>query len=544
MTNDILIAKTEYGKVRGKQTISALGTEYISFLGIPYAKPPVGSLRFKDTQKPEPWSEIYDAIEEKSHCLGIDSTTKTVKGSEDGLYLNIFTKNLKPNKLYPVIVYIHGGAFLSGSSKLDIYSPDFFLMADVIVVTFNYRVGPLGFLHLNDPELNVPGNTGLKDQLMVLKFVRDNIENFGGDRNNITLVGHSAGGGSVSYHCIVEASKNLFHRAIIMSGCALNMWALTPQRDWAMRLAKILGYEESEEEKNILEFLQNADPVKMTEVQKKLIRPEEFGKITFAFAPHIEPYKTSETFISKRPIELIRTAWSNDIDILIGGTSDEGLMYLENIREMPALLTSLKLTNMVPVEITGLSVDDPIRLEFVEKLRQTYYSSSEPTKDELGFCKLQTDRCFWHGLQRIVQGRQNSGGTGRTFLYRFAVDSPTQNYYKISRFGPDLRGVCHGDEISYLFKNKCCAVPEQNTLEFKSIQRFVSVFTSFASNGNPNSNVIGADMESVEWKPVETREPPFKCLNIEEHLKFEILPETERLAVWDELYKTTKTPLY
>ena len=316
-------------------------------------------------------------------------------GSEDCLYLNIFTKNICPKKLYPVLIYFHGGAFRGGSCKLDIYSPDYLLMTDVFVITFNYRVGPLGFLYLNDQNLNVAGNAGLKDQLMVLNFVKDNIQNFGGDPKNITVIGHSAGGSSVSWHCLSDISRNLFQKAIIMSGCALNTWSITPKRDWALRLAKALGYDgDDSEEGIILEFLQNANPVKMIEVQNKLIRPEEFGKIAFAFAPHIEPYVTTNTFISKHPIDLVKMAWSNEIDILIGGTSDEGLMYLEIIREMPKLLASLKLKNLVPVDVTELSDDDPIRLRFAEKLQQTYYSSSsrDSTKDELAFCKVNIKR--------------------------------------------------------------------------------------------------------------------------------------------------------
>jgi carboxylesterase type B len=343
--------------------------------------------------KPNSWNDILDATQEKSHCYGIDSITKEVTGSEDGLYLNIFTKDVNPSKPFPVMVYIHGGAFLGGSSALKSYSPDYFLMADVVLVTFNYRVGPLGFLHLDDPSLEVPGNAGLKDQLMALKFVKENIMNFGGDVNNITLLGHSAGGASVSWHCISDISRNLFHRAIIMSGCALNLWAFTPKRDWALRLAKAVGYDDDKNgsnERDILEFLQKADPVKMTEVQKKLIRPDEFGKIDFAFAPHIEPYTTKNSFITTRPIDLVRKAWSNNIDILIGGTSDEGIMYLEALRAMPNLLASLKLKNMVPVDVSELSSDDPIRLNFAEKLQQAYYSSSssDPTKDELAFCTV------------------------------------------------------------------------------------------------------------------------------------------------------------
>ncbi|XP_070507299.1 esterase B1-like [Chironomus tepperi] len=529
-----VIAETEYGKVQGVKTDSVLNEPYIKFLGIPYAKAPLGELRFKNPQKPSPWDKVRPATTEKPSCLSIDSLTKTLVGSEDCLYLNIFTKNIHVEKPYPVLVYFHGGAYKGGSSKLDIYGPDYLLMADIVVVTFSYRVGPLGFLYLNDQNLNVPGNAGLKDQLMVLNFVKDNIRNFGGDPNNITAIGHSAGASSISWHCLSDISKNLFQKAVIMSGCALNTWSITPKRDWAVRLAKDLGYDgDDSEEGIILEFLQNANPVKMIEVQNKLIRPEEFGKIAFPFAPHIEPYVTTNTFISKHPIDLLKMAWSNEIDILIGGTSDEGLMYLEIIREMPKLLASLKLKNMVPVDVTELSDDDPIRLRFAEKLHQTYYSSSsrDSTKDELAFCKLQTDKAFWHGLQRIIQGRQNSSGKGKTFLYRFAVDSPTQNHYKMNRYGPDLRGVCHGDELSYMFKNKYGDVPERSTFEFKSIERFVSLITSFAVTGDANSNIINADMESVKWDAVDCTEPPFKCLNISESLTFEDLPETSSVGV-------------
>lgn len=290
------------------------------------------------------------------------------------------------------MVYIVGGAFYGGGSSLDIYGPDYILMSDVVLVTFNYRVGPHGFLSLNDESLEIPGNAGLKDQLMVLKFVKENIKNFGGDSDNITLFGHSAGGCSVSWHCVSERSKGLFHKAIIMSGCVMNPWAFTPHRDWARRLAKACGYEgDKDDDKDLLEFLQNTDPSKMVQVQRTILRPDEAGKISFAFAPHAEP-QSNETFISCRPIDLVRAAWSHDIDILVGGTSDEGLMYLETLKDMPNLLPSFKLENVLPAEVGNLSADDPIRLQFAEKLLQTYYSSSagitDPKKDELAYCKV------------------------------------------------------------------------------------------------------------------------------------------------------------
>lgn len=307
-------------------------------------------------------------------------------GAEDCLFLNIFTKNQAANPRQPVMVYIHGGGFNSGSNSARLLGPDYLLMADVVVVTINCRLGALGFMSFKDKELNVPGNAALKDQLMALKFVKNNIQNFGGDPNNITLFGHSSGGSSVSWHCVSERSKGLFQKAIIMSGCILNKFSLTPQRDWPYRLAKKLKYGGSENEKEILEFLQAVNPAKIVKVQDTIVKPED--KTSYAFAPHIEHYTTDETFNSEYPIDLIRKAWSNDIDIMIGAASDEGLMYLEYIKNSPALLQFFQLGSMIPTEL-NLNDDDPRRAQFVEKLRKTYYPCrTDPTRDDMGFCKV------------------------------------------------------------------------------------------------------------------------------------------------------------
>jgi cholinesterase len=234
---------------------------------------------------------------------------------------------LKPKKLQPVLVYLHGGGFNGGSSRTEMIGPDYLLMANVVLVTLNYRLGALGFLSLKKRNLDVPGNAALKDQLMALKFVKNNIVNFGGDPNNITLFGHSAGGSSVSWHCVSERSKGLFQRAIIMSGCVLNKFSLTPQRNWAYRLALKLGYDGHENEEDILHYLRKADPVEIVKVQDSLLHDHEKSKISMAFGPHIEYYENEKTFIFERPIDLVRKAWSNNIDIMVGGTSDEGLMF-------------------------------------------------------------------------------------------------------------------------------------------------------------------------------------------------------------------------
>lgn len=135
----------------------------------------------------------------------------------------------------PVLIFIHMGAYFYGSGN--IYGPDFFIDKDIIVVTFNYRLGPFGFLTLDTPEYS--GNMGLKDQALALKWVYENVNAFDGDRNQITLYGNSAGGASANFHMISSTSKNFFQRAILSSGCGLNPWAF--RKDNQIRLLKTFG---------------------------------------------------------------------------------------------------------------------------------------------------------------------------------------------------------------------------------------------------------------------------------------------------------------
>lgn len=138
----------------------------------------------------------------------------------------------------------------------------------------NYRLGPFGFLALEDPSLGVPGNAGLKDQTMALKWVQKNIRNFGGDPENVTLFGESAGGASVHFHMISNHSKGLFKRAIPQSGCALNTWAVQQRGNWAYRLAQHLDYSGPQDEKSVLEFLESADVFKILDASAKVLTPE------------------------------------------------------------------------------------------------------------------------------------------------------------------------------------------------------------------------------------------------------------------------------
>ncbi|CAG2104218.1 unnamed protein product, partial [Medioppia subpectinata] len=217
--NDMsLILDNPYERVVRGRTLHVLDTNVDQFVGIPYAEPPVGKHRFA---KPEPISKpfpgIIDATKVKNSCMQNPSQFPISPDSplsEDCLVLNIWTTNT--TALKPVMFWIYGGGLIMGSIFQEIYNGSALATKDVVVVSVNYRLGPFGFLY-GDRE-DAPGNVGFYDQLLGLKWVRENIHSFGGDRDQITIFGESAGSWSVSAHILSPLSKGMFQRAIMENG--------------------------------------------------------------------------------------------------------------------------------------------------------------------------------------------------------------------------------------------------------------------------------------------------------------------------------------
>ncbi|XP_031635056.1 venom carboxylesterase-6-like isoform X2 [Contarinia nasturtii] len=224
--NCSIIIKTKSGLVSGIwQKTYKSNKLYTSFKGIPYAEPPVGDLRYKVPVPVKPWNEILVTSDKykdacpvlvQSMLFPLNSTQ-----SENCLFLNVFVPayNLL-NKLLPVMFFIHAGAFTEGDGHSGFYGPDTFMEDEgVILVTVDYRLGPLGFMNFELPGLT--GNMGFKDQQLALKWVSENIKYFGGDPDAITVFGYSSGGYSTHFHVLNEYSRKLFARAILMSGNAV-----------------------------------------------------------------------------------------------------------------------------------------------------------------------------------------------------------------------------------------------------------------------------------------------------------------------------------
>lgn len=248
------IVRINDGLLQGTKMTTRKGVEFDAFLKIPFAEAPVpnspfGNLRFQPPVKKNPWTGTWNATEYGPMCMQMITRNETWPMDEDCLHLNVFTKNLGDSRLKPVIVFIHGGSYEVGAAYN--HGPIYLMDRDVVLVTVNYRLGPFGFLATGTEK--AMGNMGLKDNVMALEWVKDNIAVFGGDPNQVTISGLSAGAFSVSLLMLSDTSRHLFQRAIIMSGA---ITAMTRFSSDYLSLAQELGRAVNCTGNNFLECLQ------------------------------------------------------------------------------------------------------------------------------------------------------------------------------------------------------------------------------------------------------------------------------------------------
>ncbi|XP_046750586.1 esterase E4-like [Diprion similis] len=315
------VVNVKEGCLRGTTVKSIVGGSYVAFKGIPFAAPPVGNLRFADPQSPQPWKGVRDASQERSKCIQIDTTTSSVVGDEDCLYLNVTTTSLKGSR--PVMVWIHGGGFMTGDASLNMYGPDYLMKTEIVFVSIQYRLGVFGFLQLDHDV--VPGNAGLKDQVAALKWVKENIAQFGGDPNNVTIFGESAGSASVHFHLLSPLSKGFFHKAIMQSGVTLNPWIVcTVSVSPAHLLAATLG-KETTDPHEIVEHLRTVPAEKLLFAQEEACTREDKFHFLVSFRPCVDD-KSQQPFMPKLPQDLVENGV--DVPVIIGYNTHEGLISL------------------------------------------------------------------------------------------------------------------------------------------------------------------------------------------------------------------------
>ena len=296
------------------------GEELYVFRGIPYAAPPVGPLRWEAPLAPPSWQQARLTQDFGPACAqpGIFLVPSISPTSEDCLTLNIWSPSLTPSKPLPVLVWLHGGGFVAGGAREEVYQGGALARrGQQLVVTLNYRLGPFGFITLpNHPE---SANLGLADQQAALRWVRDNISAFGGDPGNVTLMGESAGAISTCAHLLAPSSGGLFHRAILQSGpCPMafaERHALEPS---GAQLVEALGCDEA------------TDPLACLRAQDTEAVLAAFGSsigIIWGKGPRWVP-SVDGVLIPGQPAALIAASSFNKVPTIIGTNQDEGTLFL------------------------------------------------------------------------------------------------------------------------------------------------------------------------------------------------------------------------
>ncbi|CAG9772679.1 unnamed protein product [Ceutorhynchus assimilis] len=517
-----LIVNLQSGQAQGTTISTPSGKTFYAWRGIPFAKPPLGDLRFKHPQRPEPWDGVLDATKDSKACLNSSyfggEPRPTYGFSEDCLYVNVYAP-IEPNSSVrlPVIFFIYGGAYYSGNSNFNLYDPTPFLEEGVIVVTFNYRLTIFGFLSTEDQVL--PGNNGLKDQWLALLWTKENIHQFGGNPQDITLIGESVGAASVGYHILSPMSKNLFGAAIMESGSSLLSLVQYNARQNAFDVARKVdsSISESSSSEDVLKTLQATDADLLVNVTSKL---------GITFAPILE-VNNMYPFLTKPCYESLESGDFHQVPTLIGMNSEELIFMFPSIEEAKSTAAQYdsNYTLLLPRNLQlkeGVNVDT-----LVQEIKQQYVGNGTFVEDYGAIVRWTTDDVFRRSgfKQALLQSKYSP-----VYFYVFSFVGT------ISRRNPAIPGcgrVAHGDELAYLFN--ISTKPLITDADFLTRQRTVKLWTNFVKFRNPTPDESSELLQNVKWEQLNGQN---QYLDIGENLELKYHFKSDLPAFWDYLWDT------
>ncbi|VVC96524.1 unnamed protein product [Leptidea sinapis] len=419
------------------------------------------------------WTGTLDAFDEHIRC--VQRFTKSwITGYENCLTLNIYTPAHSSGKPYPVMVYIHGGGFRDGSGSPFLYGPEYLMKHGIILVTFNYRLEVMGFLCLGIKEAS--GNMGLKDQVAALRWIMRNIKVFGGDPDNITLFGESAGSASVLYHIVSPLSKGLFHKAILQSGSAISPWStqFEPLKT-ASLLAREMGHVTNDPQQ-LYQLFKNKTPMELLSTRV----PRAIGDITLSeniFVPCIENViDNNEQFITNSPYNLILLNQFNKVPLIIGYNDAEGYMFVA--KENETTITDFNVLSSLPRDLSFPS--EIIKIKTAKELQDLYFDESSPKTSPDKLAKYQGDSCIVFPVVKTIDMLLKYSEEP-IYSYKFSRDG-WMNLVKILFGFGRFPGASHADELFYIFKTGL-ELPIA-LLETDVISKMTTMWTNFAKYKN------------------------------------------------------------
>jgi len=467
--------------------VSGITTDEIHiYKGIPFAAPPKGDLRWKPPQQVIPWQGIRQCTKFGPDPYQYKTTLASPSEAidEDCLYLNVWTPAKKRSDQLPVMVWLYGGDFRFGAGSVALYDGTTLAHHGVIVVTFNYREGPIGFLAhpllSKESEHNSSGNYGILDQIAALKWVQKNIAAFGGDPNCVTIFGESAGAISVACLMVSPLAKGLFHRAISQSLAEFGLFAhirdnrrgISPAENMGIRLAKDLGCN------SVFDPLAEMRAKSADEVMIAGKPPRSYLQSGYRYGPIVDGWVLTDL-----PLNLFKAGKQQDIPYLLGSNADEWSLFQFSL---PANLESYQ---------------SYINRPFEQVL--TLYAFTCPAK-----------------AYATAMGKVPS----KAYFYQFSRVPP----------GATKLGAFHALEIGYVFGNLIPILPTPDTeAYFNNDDRLLSeimmnYWTQFAATGNPNKNGL------TLWTPYGVNGDQYlelgDTIQVKSHLSTEACTLLQKLA--------------
>jgi para-nitrobenzyl esterase len=447
------VVQVAAGTLRGAALVQGGAT----FKGIPFAAPPVGALRWKEPMPVPPWAGMRDATVFAHACMQPDqrwNSGPAANDSEDCLYLNIWTPTLKKNAHLPVMVWIHGGAFVGGTGGDPMFSGEHFTARGIVLVTLNYRLGVFGFLA--HPELSaesathVSGNYGLRDQIEALHWVQANIGKFGGDSANVTIFGQSAGGGSILDLLTSPLAQGIAKRAIVESGAAMGM-VTTP----SLQLAELTGKR----------FAGDASVEQLRAVSASEIL-QRFGLFAQQGPQNQMTPIVDGAVLAADPRSAFSHGEEQHIPLIIGNNAREGF----------GRMSEEELRQRIP-QIYGDSAQAALQ-EY--GLDRGLTPAGDPVLGSVGALWV-TDTSFRCGA--VIIALRHSAAGAPVYEYQFEQSLP----------GREAEGAAHSYELPYVFGN---LLPEgvlggnYQSADRKLSDLMLDYWTNFAKTGTPNSTSV------------------------------------------------------
>ncbi|XP_065202792.1 esterase FE4-like [Planococcus citri] len=532
------VVNLKLGKIQGVKLQSAFsGAEYCAFYGVPYAQPPVGDLRFKDPVKIKPWKSIKDATSPKGGCAQVSIFTFRYQGSEDCLYVNVYTPRIpkKGDPLMPVIACIPLGGLQSGSPDPDHQgSPDFFMHHDIVYVGISHRLHILGFMNLHMNEC--PGNMGLKDMIMAFEWIQENIKAFGGDPDNVTALGSSSGATMIHAFLLAPAVKPLFHKAILMGDYIFNNVLKVDEdnSEYAFEFARGLGFN-GDNPKHLLSFLKTV-PVNVLVTQLKMYqsmleKQKDYCKIfpSAKFLPTID----ADAQWSLVPCNARKfIPQTKKIPIMYGQCQKEAILGFTKILGVTTE-DHFKLSSRQNCWGWMNDLDDESLNIINDKVEAFYYKDYGKVRPLSAQIDVISDTAFSEVYETVVDLIADECPV---YVYKFEYEGELGAVYNLATkyMNETVKGTYHADDFSYW--TKMDPEPKVSDRSREMIKIFTKLIVNFATTGNPNDNTM-----KVEWKTHKRENPCY--LSINETLQMiEGRLNNERAIFWDEIKREFKKP--